>query len=465
MDKVEEMRRKLISAAKRKVQEKYEAKDVHIIKSVNLLEDLDSVANLLTEQLREWYSVHFPELNEIVPDQKEYLALCHYIGERGNFTAEKVLEHLNNKEDRDTADKIVSAAKSSIGSDVSPDDLDEMRSVALNCLNIIEEREAISKYLEQAMQKELPNFTALAGATIGAKMLAKIGSKKKLAFVPASTLQIVGAEKALFLHFRIGVKGPKHGYLYQHPLVKAASHENKGRMARTIAAKLSIAAKMDYFGSTGNAEDMKKQLEKRAKELSERKHKEKPAKKEEPPMHTQTPERPRDSDSKLSGQAPRPPFRKHWQERKSGFERHNDRPGFRPRRTFDRGPGGEGGWHRGFGMERREGAGRHGGGFRGRHENAQRRPWKGGKQKRDYHSTERRKFEQESAPQKNSRGPRHGHFEKPRHDRPSGKPFHERQGKPFHGHPEKPRIHGGSHGHRKFGRPGKNRGDVARKRF
>ncbi len=477
MDKVDEMRRKLISAAKRKVQEKYEDRDVHIIKSVNLLEDLDSVANLLTEQLREWYSVHFPELNEMVPDQKVYLSLCHYLGGRQNFTAEKVLERLANNDDRETAGKIVAASRDSIGSEVSQEDLDEMRSVALNCLNIMEEREAISKYIEQAMEKELPNFSAIAGATIGAKILAKIGSKQKLAFVPASTLQIVGAEKALFLHIKMGVKGPKYGYLYQHQLVKAASYENKGRMARSIASKLSIAAKMDYFRSSGNAYGMKKQLEQRAKELAGRKHKEKAAKSEEPTKAEEA-----IAPRKEFFERPRPQFREKPQfgaerrgnfqqrgpgsfrnERPSGFRRndrpdgglrHNDRPtGFRPRqeraagfgaegsnkrRSFgdnrgrDIGPGGaRSPWKGGRGHDQRRpfgGEGNRSGRLAGR-------PFRGGAQKRDFHSTERKAFGND--------GPvKGGSF------RPEGR-------------------HGRAHLSRggKFHSKGKNKGDPARKRF
>ena len=98
MDKIEEMRKKLISAAKKKVQEKYEARDVHIIKSVNLLGDLDGTANLLTEQLREWYAVHFPELGSQVPDNTQYLKMVHYIGKKSNFTGEKISQYLEDKE-------------------------------------------------------------------------------------------------------------------------------------------------------------------------------------------------------------------------------------------------------------------------------------------------------------------------------------------------------------------------------
>lgn len=475
MERIDELRNKLISAAKRKVQEKYGEKDVHIIKSVNLLGDLDSAANLLTEQLREWYSVHFPELNDIVPDHMAYLRLAHYIGARENFTEQKILEQIGGGDQeknvtegpgKEIAEKIVSAAKDSIGSGVGEADMDEMRSLALNCLNLLEEREAISKYIEQVMGKELPNFSAVAGATIGAKILAKIGSKQKLAFVPASTLQIVGAEKALFLHIKMGVKGPKYGYLYQHPLVKAASRENKGRMARTIAAKLSIAAKMDYFGSEGNADEMKKQLEERAKELSERKHKEKPHKAEEPARKEERPaqrrefsegNRPQFRERKQFGAERRGNFRERGSkgfrnEQPRGFRRNERQDGFRPRGNRNEGIGAESNQRRPFGSSNGSGGARRRrpawkGGSRtdrrpfGNEGSKDVRPnWRGGKQKRDYHSTERKAFGHGQG------RAGEGNFGS---ERPSG---------------GKPHARGKFHGV-KFHAKGRNKGDPARKRF
>ena len=273
MDKIYALRKKLISSAKKKIQEKYEGKETHIIKSVNLLEDIDSSSNLLIEQLREWYSVYFPELDSAVSDNEKYLELVHSIGERKKFTQKEVGKIIK---DADTVTKIVGNAKKSIGTNVEKEDLVEMQTLALNSHNLRQEREYLAKYIEKGMQKELPNFTELAGAIIGAKILSQAGSKKKLAFMPASTIQLIGAEKALFLHIKQGVKGPKYGYLFQHPLIKTAKAENKGKLARSLAAKLAIAAKKDYFGNKSSASGMKKDLDKRAKELQERKPGEKP---------------------------------------------------------------------------------------------------------------------------------------------------------------------------------------------
>lgn len=268
MDKIEALRKRLISSAKKKIQEKYEGKETHIIKSVNLLEDIDSSSNLLIEQLREWYSIYFPELDSVVSDNEKYVELVHTIGERKGFTHKAVAKIIK---DETMISTIIGKSKKSMGTDIDKEDLAEMQTLALNSHNLRQERESLAKYIEKGMQKELPNFSQLAGAIIGAKILSQAGSLKKLAFMPASTIQLIGAEKALFLHIKQGVKGPKYGYLFQHPLVKTAKTENKGRIARSLAAKLAIAAKKDYFGNRTPATDMKKELDERAKELQERK--------------------------------------------------------------------------------------------------------------------------------------------------------------------------------------------------
>jgi len=268
MDKIQELRKKLIGSAKKKVQEKYEEKDVHIIKAVNILDDLDSITNLLTEQLIEWHSTHFPELNNLVNGEK-YCELIYKLGEKEKFETKAVKEII---EDEELAKTIVGTAKKSMGSKADKESIAEMQTLALNCSNLEQERTYLASFVEKNMKKEMPNFTEIAGAIIGAKIMAQAGGKKKVAFLPASAIQVIGAEKALFLHFRKGIKGPKYGYLFQHPLVKAAKKENKGRLARSLAAKLAIAARKDYFGNTSNAKDLGNKLAERARELKEKQH-------------------------------------------------------------------------------------------------------------------------------------------------------------------------------------------------
>ncbi len=242
MDK-EQLRKKLIQATKKKIQEKYSEHDIHIIKAIRVLEDIDNTANLLIEQLKEWYSVHFPELQELIQDNDKYLETLIMTGNKQNFTATKA-ERIIGKE---TAQKIEKAKKGSMGAKATEKDVNALTSLAKTCKELREQRNRLAKYIEETMKEELPNFTALAGPVIGAKMLSKAGSKKKLAFMPASRIQTLGAEKALFLHIKKGKKPPKYGYLYQHQEVQATKPNKRGKVARKLAGKLSIAAKKDYF--------------------------------------------------------------------------------------------------------------------------------------------------------------------------------------------------------------------------
>ncbi len=264
-EKISTLRKKLIKKVKEEVKEKYTGRDVHIIKAVNLLEDLDSIFNLLSEQIREWYSVHFPELNELVRDNEVYLKLVFNLGEREKFTEKNILNYYESKEN---AKKIVQAGEKSIGSDIEKGDLAELKVLCLNALNIKEERKYLQNYIEESMQKLMPNFSALCGGVLGAKLLAKAGSVRKLAFLPSSTLQVIGAEKALFQSLRSGARGPKYGFLFQHNMVLSAKKWNKGKVARCLAGKLSIAAKEDYFGEKDISAELKNYLEKRLKEIA-----------------------------------------------------------------------------------------------------------------------------------------------------------------------------------------------------
>tara|TARA_Y100000310_G_scaffold327376_1_gene393638 strand:- start:7436 stop:8590 length:1155 start_codon:yes stop_codon:yes gene_type:complete len=330
MDNVDFLRKKLISSAKKKVQEKYEGKEVHIIKSVNLLEDLDSASNLFIEQLREWYSTHFPELNDLVKDTDSYLKLIYGTGNREKFTEKKLKEA--GVEGKDLA-KIMPAVKKSMGSKIDDKDLAEIKTLALNCHNLREQREHLTQYIEENMNKELPNFSGLAGPVIGAKILAKVGTKKKLAFMPASAIQVIGAEKALFLHKKKGAKSPKYGYLFQHPLIRAARYENKGKIARSLAAKLAIAIKKDYFHNTSSANEMKKELEERAEELSKRKPSNKPK-----PEHTEQrerkPQRRDDERSSPRRNDRRKPQRRNEERKHSYDSRPKEKPTGRKERSF-----------------------------------------------------------------------------------------------------------------------------------
>ncbi len=265
MKRIAQLRKQLIHRTKKEVREHYSGRDVHIIRAINSLEDIDSVFNLLFEDVREWYSVHFPELERMVKGNETYLNLVARLCERKEFTEKNILGVYENKEQ---AKKIAKKAKTSIGSELKEKDALRIKQLADKSIALKKQRNALASYIESEMNEQLPNFSKIAGALLGARLLNHAGSKKKLALMPSSTLQVIGAEKALFKHLKTGSKPPKHGIIFQHPLIRRVKRKNRGKIARMLANKLSIAAKEDYFGKEDVSAKLLKQLEKRASELA-----------------------------------------------------------------------------------------------------------------------------------------------------------------------------------------------------
>ncbi len=248
---------------KRKVSEAYKEKDRHIIQAINTIDDLDAMFNLLVARVREWFGLYFPELNQILKDHEDFLRAVVEGGRR-----EKIAE-LPWLDER-TREKIKEAIGKTVGSEIEDRDLKEVQKVAEIALEVRKLREDMRKYLSEEMKRIAPNITAIAGPLLGARLIAKAGGLRKLAFYPASTIQVLGAEKALFRHLTKGTKPPKHGILFQHPLVRKAKWWQRGKIARTLAAKLAIAAKEDYFGGKYIADKLLEELEERVKEVKEK---------------------------------------------------------------------------------------------------------------------------------------------------------------------------------------------------
>ncbi len=265
MAKKDDLRRKLIQKARKEVKTKYVGRESHIIRAADILSDLDEIFNLLYEDSREWYGIHFPEMDRLVKTPEIYLNLVNELGLRKNFSEQKILKYYKNKE---KAKQIETKAKNSVGSEIEEKDLKKIQSLAKQSLLIKKEKNSLVEYVEKEMKKELPNFSNLCGAVLGAKLLSEAGAIEKMVKMPASTIQVLGAEKALFRHLKSGAKPPKYGLLFQHPFVQQVKTVNRGKMARSLASKLSIALKQDFFSKKEKYEKLLKELEKRASELS-----------------------------------------------------------------------------------------------------------------------------------------------------------------------------------------------------
>jgi nucleolar protein 56 len=240
MSKLAELRKKNLELAKKAVKESVNA-DLFIVNCNNNVEELRRIINVLSKRLREWYSLYFPELDKKIADNEAFVKL--------------VL-----KSDKKTLAKELKLADE-MGFPLDKKDVEPILSLASVISDLAREAALLEEYLDKTMKAHCPNLTALAGSLIGAKLLSEAGSLKRLAMMRSSTIQLLGAEKALFRHIRTGAKPPKYGYLLQHQLVQRAKRQDKGRVARQLADKIFLAVRMDYFKGAFIGDKLLKGLE------------------------------------------------------------------------------------------------------------------------------------------------------------------------------------------------------------
>jgi nucleolar protein 56 len=250
--------------AKIRVKRAIEKRDLVIAQAIQTLDDLDKAINLFMSRIREWFGIHFPELDRLLEKHETYARLVVNLGFRENFTAEKLEKEGLPKS---KAEQIANAAQSSMGADLAEVDLTQIQVLSRSVLNLYELRQRLEDYIDSAMEEVAPNIKALTGALLGARLIALAGGLTNLAKMPASTLQVLGAEKALFRSLKTGTKPPKHGIIFQHAFLHEAKKWQRGKIARALAGKLAIAARTDAFGGRYIGEELRADLEKRVEEI------------------------------------------------------------------------------------------------------------------------------------------------------------------------------------------------------
>jgi nucleolar protein 56 len=295
--------------AKLKVKGAVEKRDLIVAQAIQTLDDLDRTVNLFMGRMREWYGVHFPELDRLIEKHETYARLVVNLGDKSNFALEAL-----EKEDipKAKAEAIANVAASSMGADVAEADLAQIQALSRDVLELYELRKGMESYLDKTMSEVAPNTQALVGSLLGARLIAIAGGLRNLAMRPASTIQVLGAEKALFRSLKTGARPPKHGLIFQHTLLHDAKRWQRGKIARALAGKLAIAIRTDAFGGGRYVGDrLKADLEKRLTEIRE-KYKEPPPVQDKPRFERreQRPER---------REQPR------WQERRDNRDRRGNK--------------------------------------------------------------------------------------------------------------------------------------------
>jgi nucleolar protein 56 len=208
-----------------------EKKDVMLMRAIGVVDELDRTLNTLSEHMREWYGLYFPEAERLVRDHEQLARAIAKEGSRDKVTDKRVHKY----------------AEISAGMPFSADDLKAVQEYAKSVQGLYKTREAVSAYIKKAGKGLMPNLSAVAGPLIACRLIAHAGGLEKLARLPTSTIQLLGAEKALFRHLKSRDRPPKFGVIFAHPMIQEADRKERGRVARLLASKLTMAARADFY--------------------------------------------------------------------------------------------------------------------------------------------------------------------------------------------------------------------------
>lgn len=224
-------------------------RDRVIARAVRQLEQTRRSLRKEVEKFRDWYSLHFPELEDELDDD------------------EQLLEILSDTADRDELDAFESLAEGSKGVRLPEKDIEILQETAEKLSRDAAYRDSLEEYIADACEEEMPNLSTLLEPVLAAKLVSLAGSLEDLAKSPASTIQMLGAESALFRHLSGKGSAPKHGILFEHRFVRTLPEEERGKMARFLANKAAIAARMDQYGEKREGEDLRKEAQEKFEEL------------------------------------------------------------------------------------------------------------------------------------------------------------------------------------------------------
>ncbi|CAE6459467.1 unnamed protein product, partial [Rhizoctonia solani] len=254
------------SYSRAKVKFNVNRSDNMIIQAIALLDQLDKDVNTNAMRTREWYGWHFPELARLVPDSLQYAKCARLIGSKESLTENHIPELAAILDDDETrAKNVLDAARTSMGHDIAEIDLINISTFTDRVIELAEYRKSLTGYLTEKMNLVAPSLTSLIGERVGARLISHAGSLTNLSKYPASTVQILGAEKALFRALKTKGNTPKYGLIYHSSFIGRAGAKHKGRISRYLANKCSIASRIDYVPTAKFGDALRAQVEERLK--------------------------------------------------------------------------------------------------------------------------------------------------------------------------------------------------------
>ncbi len=226
-------------------------RDRNLVQAIRNLDDQIATINLYDERLHEWYGMHFPELADYARDSR-YADLIARYGDREQVTEELGIEI------------------SSIGADLDPKDMRAVQDLADTLCRLYDDKARTEEYIQGIVSEACPNMCAVLSAPLAARMISLAGGLERLASLPSSTVQLLGAEKAMFRHLRSGKRPPKHGIIFQHPEIHRAPYWQRGKIARALAGKVLIAAKVDQYHGEFCGDRLNEEFARRVEDIRKR---------------------------------------------------------------------------------------------------------------------------------------------------------------------------------------------------
>lgn len=246
----DELREKAIEGTREKLKTVGD-RDRLMVKAVNFLDENNKNFNSEMERFRDWYSLHFPELEDEITDDEQLMKIL----ERGI--------------ERSELDAFEEMAENSTGMDLEDEDLEMLEKAYSSLQEKLDMREQITEYIEDVAKEELPNLETVLGPLLAARIVSLAGGLEEMAKKPSSTIQMLGAEKALFRYLHGEGTPPKHGVLFQHNFVNSLPEDKRGKMARFMANKAVMAARLDQYGDKEKGEELYKECQEKFEELKE----------------------------------------------------------------------------------------------------------------------------------------------------------------------------------------------------
>lgn len=260
----EEKRRRILSLAKEAVAKAYSTGEHSIAQAVSAYNEIEKTRNLLHERIEEWYGIYFPELS--TTNAEKYTRFVLQAGSNKKQASKETLSEIFG----DSGEEVLMKIRQSIGAEPDESEYKALGALANAEMELMRIEREVDAYLRENAPKLMPNVCFLADYKLAAELLSKAGSLNKLAMMPSGTLQLLGAEKALFRHLRTGSRPPKYGVLFRLKEVVAADRRSKGRIARLFATKLSIAARADAISKRFIGKQLRESIDKNLAKIKEK---------------------------------------------------------------------------------------------------------------------------------------------------------------------------------------------------